>query len=129
HVSPALFRILHKLIPLNEIYYTTDAMSAAGAAPGRYTIGNIEVEVGDDQVVRQPGQSNFAGSALRPSEGITRAARMLHTNWRDVWNHFSEIPSRWMGLPTGLHAGAPSNFSIVRGDVNVALSIEVNKPA
>ncbi|MDC0262441.1 N-acetylglucosamine-6-phosphate deacetylase [Verrucomicrobia bacterium] len=129
HVSPALFRILHKLIPLNQIYYTTDAMSAAGAAPGRYTIGNIEVEVGDDQVVRQPGQSNFAGSALKPREGITRAARMLHTNWQDVWSHFSEIPSRWMGLSTGLHVGAPSNFSIVRGDVNVALSIELNKPA
>ena len=129
HVSPALFRILHKLIPLNQIYYTTDAMSAAGATPGRYTIGNIEVEVGDDQVVRQPGQSNFAGSALRPSEGITRAARMLHTNWQDVWNHFSEIPSRWMGLSTGLYVGAPSNFSIVRGDVTVGLSIEVNKPA
>jgi len=129
HVSPALFRILHKLIPLNQIYYTTDAMSAAGAAPGRYTIGNIEVEVGDDQIVRQPGQSNFAGSALKPSEGITRAARMLHTNWQDVWSHFSEIPSRWMGLSTGLHVGAPSNFSIVRGDVNVALSIEVNKLA
>ncbi len=129
HVSPALFRILHKLIPLNQIYYTTDAMSAAGAAPGRYTIGNIEVEVGDDQIVRQPGQSNFAGSALRPSEGITRAARMLHTNWQDVWKHFSEIPSRWMGLSTGLYVGAPSNFSIVRGDVTVGLSIEVNKPA
>lgn len=129
HVSPALFRILHKLIPLNQIYYTTDAMSAAGATPGRYTIGNIEVEVGDDQVVRQPGQSNFAGSALRPSEGITRAARMLHTNWQDVWKHFSEIPSRWMGLSTGLCVGAPSNFSIIRGDVTVGLSIEVNKPA
>jgi N-acetylglucosamine-6-phosphate deacetylase len=37
HVSPTLFRIFHKLIPSNQIYYTTDAMSAAGSVPGKYT--------------------------------------------------------------------------------------------
>jgi N-acetylglucosamine-6-phosphate deacetylase len=43
---------------------TTDAMAAAGANPGRYTLSNIELEVGNDRVVREPGKPNFAGSAI-----------------------------------------------------------------
>ena len=43
---------------------TTDAMAAAGAKAGRYTISNIELEVGEDRIVREPGKPNFAGSAI-----------------------------------------------------------------
>jgi N-acetylglucosamine-6-phosphate deacetylase len=43
---------------------TTDAMAAAGAKAGRYTISNIELEVGVDRIVREPGKPNFAGSAI-----------------------------------------------------------------
>lgn len=128
HVSPTLFRILHRLIPLDHIYYTTDAMSAAGAEPGRYTIGNMELEVGKDQVVRQPGKSNFAGSALRPCQAIARAADMLGIAWRDVWKHFSETPARWMHLPTGLAPGAPSRFCVVEERPDKELTIRLIEP-
>src|SRR5256885_3561154 len=33
HVSPALFRLIHRVVPADSIYYTTDAMSAGGAPP------------------------------------------------------------------------------------------------
>ena len=66
HVSPALFRIFHRQLGASRIWYTTDAVSPAGMPPGRYTLGRLEIEVGPDQVVRHPGQTNFAGSALRP---------------------------------------------------------------
>jgi N-acetylglucosamine-6-phosphate deacetylase len=36
HVSPPLFRLIHRTIGSDSIYYTTDAMSAAGRPPGRY---------------------------------------------------------------------------------------------
>jgi N-acetylglucosamine-6-phosphate deacetylase len=65
HVSPLLFRLIYRVLGEKGIYLTTDAMSAAGAPPGRYTIGSLELEVGEDQIVRQPGKTNFAGSALR----------------------------------------------------------------
>ena len=42
----------------------TDAMAAAGAGPGRYTLSNLVLEVGEDRVVREPGKPNFAGSAI-----------------------------------------------------------------
>ncbi|MBX3745656.1 MAG: N-acetylglucosamine-6-phosphate deacetylase [Verrucomicrobiae bacterium] len=77
HVSPSLFRILHRVLPPERIYYTTDAMAAAGAPPGTHTLGHLLLEVGPDGVVRQPGRTNFAGSSLTPSQLAQRAATML----------------------------------------------------
>ncbi len=114
HVSPPLFRIIHRLQPKERIFYTTDAMAAAGAPPGRYTIGKIVVQVGADQIVRQPGQTNFAGSALRPIEGVFRAGRMLNVAWQSVWPGFSERPRAFMGLEAGFAAGSAANFCVLR---------------
>jgi N-acetylglucosamine-6-phosphate deacetylase len=96
HVAPPLFRLAHRVLDEQSIYYTTDAMSAAGAPPGRYPLGRLELEVGADQIVRQPGKSNFAGSAVKPIDGVFRAAEMLGQSWRDVWKRFSERPAEWI---------------------------------
>jgi N-acetylglucosamine-6-phosphate deacetylase len=114
HVSPVLFRLIHRVLDAKSIYYTTDAMSAAGAGPGSYKFGALELQVGADQVVRQPGKTNFAGSALRPIDGVLRAAAMLNCPWQNVWNHFSEIPARMMGLPSSLNTGDPANFCLLK---------------
>lgn len=116
HVSPALFRLIHQLKPAGSIFYTTDAMSAAGMPPGRYPLGRLEVEVGADQVVRQPGQTNFAGSALRPIDGVLRAAEMLGRSWRDVWDRSSTLPARLMGLDSGLQPGFPADLCVMEFD-------------
>ena len=110
HVSPPLFRLLHRALSSEAIYYTTDAMAAAGAPPGRYTIGALEAEVGADQIVRQPGKSNYAGSALRPIDGVFRAAEMLNGRWFGAWDRFSIRPARFIGLDHGLAVGCPADF-------------------
>jgi N-acetylglucosamine-6-phosphate deacetylase len=114
HVSPSLFRLVHKVLCPGAIYYTTDAMSAAGAPPGRYSLGALELEVGEDRVVRYPGKPNFAGSALRPIDGIFLAAKMLGCSWREVWDRFSQIPAELMGLPSGLRVGQPADLCILQ---------------
>jgi len=116
HVSPALFRLLHRCLGPEAIYYTTDTMSAAGAPPGRYRLGALEVEVGADQIVRQPGKTNFAGSALRPCDGVFRAAQMLNCSWQEAWERSAQNPARLMGLPQGLEVGSPANFCLLRFD-------------
>ena len=114
HVSPALFRLIHRTVGLEAIYYTTDAMAAAGAPPGTYPLGRLELEVGDDRVVRLPGTPNFAGSALRPVDGVFRAAEMLGSPWNEAWPRFSAAPARFMGLPGGeLKAGGPATFCLM----------------
>ena len=114
HVSPSLFRLIHRILPRDSIYYTTDAMSAAGAPPGRYRLGKMELEVGPDQIVRQPGKQLFAGSALRPIDGVFRAAQMLDRPWQEIWPRFSSIPARLMGLQDNLAVGHPADFCLLR---------------
>jgi N-acetylglucosamine-6-phosphate deacetylase len=114
HVSPPLFRIIHRLLGPERIYYTTDAMSAAGAPPGRYTIGKLELDVGPDQIVRQPGKPLFAGSALRPVDGVFRAAEMLGCGWQSVWDGWSTRPAQLLGLRNELAVGQPATFCILK---------------
>ena len=116
HVSPALFRLIHKTLGAEAIYHTTDAMSAAGAPPGRYRLGRTQVDVGADQIVREPGKSNLAGSALRPIDGVFRAAAMLGLPWQEVWNYSSRSPATWIGLPCGLEPGNRADFCLLTVD-------------
>jgi N-acetylglucosamine-6-phosphate deacetylase len=110
HLSPPLFRLLHRALPLERLYYTTDAMSAAGAPPGRYRLGRTEVEVGPDQIVRQPGGAYFAGSALRPIDGVLRATQMLNRPWQELWDRMSRAPAAWLGFPSALEPGRPAHL-------------------
>jgi len=122
HVSPPLFRLFHRLLPLDAILYTTDAMAAAGAPPGCYTLGRTTLQVGPDQVVRQPGKTNFAGSALRPIEGVFRAAEMSGLPWQVVWRRFSLAPAEWLGLPLTLGLGQRADFCLLKVSPDERLS-------
>ena len=113
---------------IRDSYYTTDAMAAAGAPPGKYRLGQLELEVGPEQIVQLPGTANLAGSALTPIEGVRRAADMLDCNWQDVWPKFSQAPARFMGLKEGFTQGTPANFALIETDSAnriVAHSLEV----
>lgn len=113
HVAPHVFRLFHKLLPKDNIYWTTDAMSGAGAPPGLYTIGSHKIEVGPDRVARQPGKQNFAGSALEPLRGVNLGAKMLGEKWNDVWDYFSVAPARLMGLDHTLTPGGAAIFCLL----------------
>ena len=111
HLPPTVFRGMHAALRgSHEIYYTTDAMAAGGAGPGRYKLAGQSLEVGTDRVVRIPGQPNFAGSSLDPLDGVCRASQMLGVSWREAWERFSLASTRFVGLDWGLVAGAPACF-------------------
>ena len=73
----------------------------------------MEVEVGEDHVVRKPGSALFAGSALQPLKGVFRASEMLSCPWADCWKRFSEVPAQFMGLPAALSPGQPATFCLL----------------
>lgn len=75
HIPPHALKNMFRAKPRGKVILTTDCMAAAGAPAGRYTIGRLEIEVGPDRVVRQPGQTNFAGSSLTLEEGVANFAR------------------------------------------------------
>jgi N-acetylglucosamine-6-phosphate deacetylase len=79
-------------------------------------------------VVRQPGQSLFAGSALKPIDGVIRAAEMLRSPWQDVWHRFSEAPAAFMGIRNELVVGQPADFCLLKSSGNAAIpEIQVYK--
>ena len=55
---------------IERILLTTDSMAGAGAPPGKYTLGDLEVEVGPDRAVRLVGTPYLAGSALTMDRAI-----------------------------------------------------------
>ena len=127
HLPERVFRGMHRaLAGRNEIYYTTDAMAAAGAGVGCFPLAGLMLEVGEDQVVRQPGQPNFAGSALCPIDGVTRAQRMLSAPWERVWNRFSRSPASLMGLDLHLRVGSDARFCAVKlSDSGLIVGVDV----
>lgn len=98
HLPSATFRNLFRAKPPNKVILTTDAMAAAGAPPGRYTIGRLELEVGFDRVVRMPGSPYFAGSSLQLDEGIANASQWLGIHYAEASNMASDIPLTALGF-------------------------------
>jgi len=91
--------------------------------PWRPRLGELEVEVDPDEVVRQPGKTNFAGSALRPIDGILRAAQMLKWPWQSCWSYLSLAPAHFVGVESGFEVGAPATFCCIKPNDN-ALEVE-----
>ena len=97
HLPPFVLRNFFRAKPPGRAIFTTDAMAAAGAPPGRYTIGASEVE-SRDGVVRVPGMPNFAGSALTPDQGVTNAAAWLGLSRADARALFSTTAARLFAI-------------------------------
>lgn len=129
HVAPDLFRVVHACTQAErrmtgQLYFTTDAMAAAGAPPGTYSIGKVRVDVGADGVVRLPGQPYFAGSALTPLQGLIRGAKMLGLTPLQCADYFSDV-TLWTRLLNGgayqvinkaWTVGEPATFCLLRTD-------------
>jgi N-acetylglucosamine-6-phosphate deacetylase len=77
HLPPFTLKNFFRAKPAGRVLFTTDAMSGAGAGPGRYRIGPHDIEVGADGIARNPGGNGFAGSTLTPDEGVRRCSAYL----------------------------------------------------
>jgi N-acetylglucosamine-6-phosphate deacetylase len=78
HLPPAVLKNFVRAKPVNRVLFTTDCMSAASSPPGRYRVGYMEIEVGADGVVRQPGERRFfAGSSLTMDAAAQRVQAMV----------------------------------------------------
>jgi len=71
HLSPDMVKKYVRAKGVNRIVLTTDGMAGAGAPSGRYTLGDVEVEVGSDRAARLVGSSRLAGSTLTMDRAIT----------------------------------------------------------
>lgn len=98
HLPPFVLKNFFRAKPPGKALFTTDCMAAAGAPAGIYRIAHHELVVGEDRVVRAPGTSGFAGSALAPDEGVTNIRRWLGLDEDEARRLFSTSVAGAFGL-------------------------------
>lgn len=91
----------------------TDAAMPAGCAPGRYKLGEQEVDLTADNRVVLAGQTRLAGSALRMDRGIENLMRLGGLTLADAVRMATLNPARAARI-AGRHAGLEAGE---RGDV------------
>ena len=69
HLPPATVKAMVRAKGPDRTILVTDAIAAAGCAPGRYGIGDVECELGADGRVSLPGTPFLAGSSLTLDRG------------------------------------------------------------
>jgi len=80
----------------------TDATPGAAAPPGRYHLGPLQIERGDDGRVVLPGTPKLAGSALTLDQAVARTVRETGLAIEDVLPMASAVPAAAVGAsPAG----------------------------
>jgi N-acetylglucosamine-6-phosphate deacetylase len=77
----------------------TDAIAAAGCAPGRFALGGVECELREDGRVGLPGSPYLAGSALTLDRAIANTVRFAGVSIGRAVNMASTIPADYLGEP------------------------------
>jgi N-acetylglucosamine-6-phosphate deacetylase len=105
----------------------TDASAPAGAAPGRYFLGEQAVDLTPDNRVVLAGQDKLAGSALRMDRGVENLMRMAGLPLADAVRMATVNAAKAGKVPgrtNGLAAGDRADFVQFRWDAE-ARAIDV----
>lgn len=111
HLPPHLFRALARALG-ERLILTTDAMAGAGAAAGRWTLGQAEVDVTAQGRATVAGTDKLAGSTLTPFAGVFLASSMGGIPWPECWTAFSTRPATWLGIDHDLKPGNEATFCL-----------------
>lgn len=105
HLPPEVLRSLARAKGLSRTILVSDAMAAAGATPGRYTLGDLTLLVGRDGVVRETGRQHFAGSALTMEQAVANLADWARLSLAEAWDCASLRPRALLRQACGNLAG------------------------
>jgi N-acetylglucosamine-6-phosphate deacetylase len=111
HLGKSFLNVALRAKGLERSILITDAVMPAGCAPGRYRLGEVDVELHADGSVRLQGGTRLAGSALRMDRAIENVVRLAGLSLRDAIAlatrnpaRIGRIPNRQRGLATGERA-------------------------
>lgn len=107
HVPYFALRNYIRIVGIDRCVVVTDAMSAAGLGPGRYTLGRWDLMVGEDRVARSPDGSHLVGSAGTMPLSLEHLTRSVGLTDPEALRLTRDNPSTVLGAtPHG-----PTNFS------------------
>ncbi len=110
-------------------FLVTDAVTPAGAEPGIYSLGDLEVQLLPGDRVVLPGTTNLAGSALRIDRGIGNLMRLAGLSLAEAVAMATVNPARALNLPEHTQGLAPEQRAdVVRFDLNSEdLTLQINR--
>ncbi len=76
----------------------SDAIMAADCGPGRYVLGDFEVEVSEAFRCTKVGHAGLAGSALTMDMGVIYTALHTDADFEEAWAMASTRPAKLVGL-------------------------------
>ena len=100
HLPPATLKVMARAKGSGRTMLITDAIAAAGGAPGPYAIGGVDCVLGRDGRVSLPGTPYLAGSSLTLDRAIGNMVRFSGLSFDEVIPMASTIPARYLGSTT-----------------------------
>ena len=100
HLPPSTVKALVRAKGVERTMLVTDAIAAAGCRPGRYTIGGVACELGEDGRVSLPGTPYLAGSGLTMDRAVANTAKFTGLPIDEVVPMASTRPAHYLGLET-----------------------------
>ena len=82
---------------MHRCLMVTDAISAARAGPGRYTLAGWNLEIGEDLVARSPDGAHFVGSTVT-MPGVVTVLRDMGLEEEEISALCCESPRKAIGL-------------------------------
>ena len=119
HLDPGFLKVALRAKGIPRSVLVTDAATPAGAAPGRYRLGELAVELTAAGRVVLAGSDRLAGSALRMDRGVENLMRLAELPLADAVRMATVNPARAGRVPgrtQGLAAGDRADFVQFRFD-------------
>jgi N-acetylglucosamine-6-phosphate deacetylase len=107
HLSPSFLKPAIRAKGVSRSVLVTDASTPAGAAPGRYVLGEQLVDLTPDNRVVLAGQDKLAGSALRMDHAVTNAITLGGVTLPDAVTMATTNPARVAGVPRRVQGMVP----------------------
>jgi N-acetylglucosamine-6-phosphate deacetylase len=100
HLPPSVVKVMVRAKSLARTLLVTDAIAAAAQPPGRYTLGEVPVELSPAGRVTIVGTDQLAGSALTLDVAVANTVRFSGCSLADVLPLASTQPAAAVGQPT-----------------------------
>jgi N-acetylglucosamine-6-phosphate deacetylase len=113
HLPPPVVKCFLRAKRVQRSVLVTDAIAAAGKPAGRYTLGNVEVDVTPERRVCLPGTPYLAGSVLEMHDAIGKTVEYSDLELHEALLMATFNPARLLGLSDQrgtLDIGADADF-------------------
>lgn len=122
HLDTAFLRAAVRAKTIGRTILVTDAAAPAGGAPGRYRLGELNVELTADDRVVLAGAQKLAGSSLRMNRAVANFMRLTGAGLGDAIRAATINPARLIGLEgrgEGLTCGERGDVVVFREDLSI----------